>query len=549
MESQIQNEKPRLVSTGQGFSFLNTVEYKGRLLYSKYNPTRAVESVIEKTDILPGTLVVLYSPLLWYGLKKLISKIPEGCKIIAIEADSALEKIAREKLTETGFSDKVKLFNLNNATIIEKEIKSFLSTGSLKRSIRIDFSAGVQFSKELYDYTALAIQDIIGTFWKNRITLSKFGRLFSKNLVSNLRKLSSSFLVEDIERTVSKPIFVLGAGEGLDTINWKKTNPKAFFIIAVDAALSPLMDRGIIPDAIVGMESQMAIQKAYTGTSEKLKGSGITFFADLSSRYEIVDQMEKENARIVFFASRYADGKFFDSLVEDGILRSFVPPMGSVGLAAFLMALKLRKSESVEIYVAGLDFSYSVGFTHAKNTMAHKGRLQAANRLISIENIDAAYGNGTEWALAKNGRPIVTTKLLSSYAKQFTNLFKDCRNIYDASTTGLDLGLQKKSTDNLKQNPSLSGVIFPAENPDRKNKTEKFLEEEEKALTAARSLLSEGKNSVFYKGINLEEQIKDLLSEREYLYLHFPDGYCYNGGQSFLKRVRAEIDYFLKLLG
>ena len=125
MESQIQNEKPRLVSTGQGFSFLNTVEYKGRLLYSKYNPTRAVESVIEKTDILPGTLVVLYSPLLWYGLKKLISKISEGCKIIAIEADSALEKIAREKLTETGLSDKVKLFNLNNATIIEKEIKSF----------------------------------------------------------------------------------------------------------------------------------------------------------------------------------------------------------------------------------------------------------------------------------------------------------------------------------------------------------------------------------------------------------------------------------------
>ena len=315
MESQIQNEKPRLVSTGQGFSFLNTVEYKGRLLYSKYNPTRAVESVIEKTDILPGTLVVLYSPLLWYGLKKLISKIPEGCKIIAIEADSALEKIAREKLTETGFSDKVKLFNLNNATIIEKEIKSFLSTGSLKRSIRIDFSAGVQFSKELYDYTALAIQDIIGTFWKNRITLSKFGRLFSKNLVSNLKKLPSSFLLEDVEKTVGKPVLVLGAGEGLDTINWKKTNPKAFFIIAVDAALSPLMDRGIIPDAIVGMESQMAIQKAYTGTSEKLKGSGITFFADLSSRYEIVDQMEKENARIVFFASRYADGKFFDSFV------------------------------------------------------------------------------------------------------------------------------------------------------------------------------------------------------------------------------------------
>ena len=95
----------------------------------------------------------------------------------------------------------------------------------------------------------------------------------------------------------------------------------------------------------------------------------------------------------------------------------------------------------------------------------------------------------------------------------------------------------------------MSGIIFPEETSQRKERTENFISEEISALEKIKSLLSEGKNSVFYKGINLEEQIKDLLSEREYLYLHFPDGYCYNGGQSFLKRVRAEIDYFLKLLG
>lgn len=549
METQIQNEKPRLVSTGQGFSFLNTVEYKGRLLYSKYNPSRAVESVIEKTDILPGTLVVLYSPLLWYGLEKLVSKLPEECSIIAIEADPELEILAREKLKESVHADKVSLFNLKNASVIEREIKALLSTGTIKRSIRIDFSAGVQFSKELYDYTALAIQDIVGTFWKNRITLAKFGRLFSKNLVSNLKKLSASYLIEDVEKTVERPLLVLGAGEGLDTIDWSKTDRRAFFILAVDAALAPLLSRGIVPDAVVGMESQVAIQKAYTGTEGMLRNSNILFFADLSSRHEIVDQMEQANARTIFFASRYADGRFFDGLAEQGLLKNYILPMGSVGLAAFYIALRLRKSESVEIYAAGLDFSYSIGFTHAKATMAHKGRLANSTRIVPVENMDAAFGQGAEFMASKDGRKIVTTKLLSSYAKQFTNLFKEYRNVYDASETGLDLGLQRKSTETVRYDSSLGGIRFPVEITDRRKKTESFVEEEIRSLKKAKSLLSEGEKSEYYNGEKLEEQIKELLSPREYLYLHFPDGYCYSGCQSFLKRIRAEIDYFLKLLG
>ncbi|MCQ2240539.1 6-hydroxymethylpterin diphosphokinase MptE-like protein [Treponema sp.] len=545
MEELIQNEKPRLVSTGQGFSFLNTVEYKGRFLYSKYNPERAVDSVIEKTDILSGTLVLIFSPLLWYGLEKLLSRLPEDCGIIAIEADQELEKIAREKLNETGHSGKVKLFNLSKASVIEEEIKKLLSTGNIKRSIRIDFSAGVQFSRELYDYTALAIQDIIGTFWKNRITLVKFGRLFSKNLVANLKRLSSSFLLEDVANTVEKPILVLGAGEGLDTIDWNRTQAEAFCIIAVDAALKPLLDRGIIPDAVVGMESQQAIQKAYTGTEDQLKGAKTVFFADLSSRYQIIDHLKMPT---VFFASQYAEGKFFKKLKDKELIKNFILPMGSVGLAAFYIALRLRKNESVEIFTAGLDFSYSIGFTHAKSTMAHKGRLATTTRTVPVENIDAAFGQGTEFITSKNNMKIVTTKLLSSYAQQFVNLFDNSKNVFDASPVGIDLGLARKTTEGIEGNQYSRGISLPNGTADRKQKTEAFIQEEIKALSALRSLLSEGEESQYYMGENLENQIKEILIEREYLYLHFPDGYKISMDVAFLKRVRAEIDYFLKLL-
>ena len=41
-------------------------------------------------------------------------------------------------------------------------------------------------------------------------------------------------------------------------------------------------------------------------------------------------------------------------------------------------------------------------------------------------------------------------------------------------------------------------------------------------------------------------EIEKLLLSREYLYLHFPDGLKASLDLSFLKRVRAEIDFFIK---
>ena len=76
-----------------------------------------------------------------------------------------------------------------------------------------------------------------------------------------------------------------------------------------------------------------------------------------------------------------------------------------------------------------------------------------------------------------------------------------------------------------------------------------YLDEERLALTKIRDLLSSGEKSQFFeKGTGLSAQIENLLSGREYLYLHFPDGYRLSMDQGFLKRVRAEIDFFLKAM-
>ena len=526
-------EKPRLVSAGQGFSVLKTVEYKGRFLYSKYNPVKAIEANIDKMQILSGTLVVICSPLLWYGIEKLKSLLPENCEIIALENDENLFELAMQNN-----SADIPLFKLNEGEKIDLFVRNICKAGSIKRTLKIDFSAGVSFSKEKFDFTVNAISEIIATFWKNRITLVKFGRLFSKNFLRNIARLEYSKTLEDVAKSVSKPLLVLGAGEGLDTLPYSSFSPSDFFIIAVDAALSPMLARNITPDAVVTMESQLAIEKTFLGAKNKK----ILLFADLCARPEATKIL---GGNIIWFATKYADGIFFDNLKKENVIKNFIEPMGSVGLAATYIALKLRSSSSVPVFVAGLDFSYSIGTTHAKGTMAFKQRFINSNRLTPIENYDASFSMATQTVISKNGKKICSTKILLQYAQQFNLMFKNEKNLFDCSTTGINLGIPQSRLFSTKENPQ------KAKCESHKN-IFNFCEKEKRKLEELRSLLSDGEKSTFRNNLpeknSLSEQIKKIAEEREYLFLHFPDGYAFKMNQSFLKRIRAETDFFIKQL-
>ena len=69
-------------------------------------------------------------------------------------------------------------------------------------------------------------------------------------------------------------------------------------------------------------------------------------------------------------------------------------------------------------------------------------------------------------------------------------------------------------------------------------KIREFYHKEEGVLQELRKGLSSGNIC--------QERILEILEEADYLYLHFPDGYKPSLDISFLKRVRSEIDFFLK---
>ena len=564
-------EKPRLVSAGQGFSILNTVEYKGRALYSKYAPDRAIVSSIQKLTILPGTLVVVCSPCLWYGLGELLSALPADCMVLAVEADKALFELAETELSTISESVKssvqitlAPLFSASNPLLVDTNaVDAFLrahsNNGILRRAIRVDFSAGTQFAPQLYESVCSAAEETIAQFWKNRLTLVKLGRLYARNIMRNLSSLPYNSTLESNTKTIDRPIIMCGAGEGLNhTLTYLSSLKKQdkhieqFFILATDASLPVLASYGIQADGVVGVESQAAIEKAYIGSC----GCKCTLFADLTSRPQVQDIL---GGKTVWFATEYTNARYLERLHDEGIVPSFIPPLGSVGLDAVYLALLLRRNNKVPVFITGLDFSFSCGATHAKGAPAHLVRLFSSSRTAPVENYDASFRNGTVAVVGKDKRTIRTDTIMQSYAEGFRAQFGTVMNVFDCGTSGLDIGLPRASDDMLtaaaqsekKQGDILTTEYEPAADKALQEalyeKIAHYYEKERRALEALRDLLMKGDSSEYRDlTISLTEQIMNLLRDRDYLYLHFPDGYKLSSDVGFLKRVRAEIDFFLK---
>ena len=523
------DSKPCLVQTERGFS----VNYQNKLLYSKYNPAKNILSIIEKTEILPGTIILCFSPVLSYGLNELADKLAENCLMLGIEADKELYELAKNqsqnlKCTK---SNAYTLLSPENLCLLPEKIYDISQSGNYKRVISVDFSGGTFFNQVFYNNLFEASRNAVSQFWKNRVTLVKFGRKYSSNILQNIKLINKS--IQSIK--TDKSILVLGAGESsVETLKKISNERDNYFIICVDVLLKTLKALKIKADALVCEEAQAVITKAFTGCKDNYD----YLFLSLTASTSVAKINPEKN---IFYTPLFSKSNFIKGLKEKNIIQNFQDPLGSVGLSAVEIASKIRRNEKVPIYISGLDFSYSTGKTHAKDSLHDFSRQKSANKIRPLENFSSSFGNDSKKIKGKNNLTVITTTILSSYADLFKYKFGKLQNLFDSGKTGLNLDIQKSE---VKPNPESENIIEVSNFlPD--NESEQFLQEEKKALNNLKDIFT-GKIQ-----LNEEERIKKitaLLQNREYLYLHFPDGYKLELSQNFLNRIRIEIDYFLKKL-
>ena len=526
---EISENKPCLVQTGQGFS----VTYKNRLLYSKYNPGRNITTLIEKTPVLPGTVILCISPVLEYGLELLASRLPENCLMIGIEKEEELYNLALSQ-TKNLFCVKKNiytLFNNHELNNLPSYLENLSLSGKYRRVIAIEFSGGTQFNSEYYNSLFEASRNSINQFWKNRVTLVKFGRKYSANLFKNIRLFSKGIYSLKTDKT----IIVSGAGESaVETLLSIKEHSSEYFIIAVDAALQTLKALKIRPNAVICEESQSVIKRAFTGCRD--------FFDYLFVSSTVNPSVSKINPeKNIFYTPLFLKTGFLEHLADIKLLPEPQEPLGSVGLSAVNAALKIRKNEDIPVFVTGLDFSFSTGQTHAKMSFHEKNRRIKSSKIKTMECYESSFSKDSRFLKGKNDSTVITSTSLYGYAELFRYKFPGIKNLYDAGKTGLSLSLPEKEPFITNKNGKTE--VIKSSTPTESVKG--FLSEEKNALLELKD--------IFTGKIQLSEEertkkITALLKNREYLFLHFPDGFTLSLSQDFLNRIRIEIDYFLKLL-
>jgi hypothetical protein len=361
----------------------------------------------------------------------------------------------------------------------------------------------------------------------------------------------------------------LGAGPSLDglldalaaksgrTGGLFRPEERPFRIVCVDTALKSLYARGIKPDLAVALESQHWNLRDFTG----LGGWKLPLAMDLSA---LPATSETLGGDVRLFFTPWTAIRLFGRLEAAGFLPPELPPLGSVGLSAAALALGLG---SGPVLTGALDFSFTIDRFHARSTPGHLESLRLCTRLRPLIR-GAAFRAGVSAAVGKNGEAVLTDPALTRYRRLFEREFGRAapRNaggrLRDIAGSGLDLGVETLRPEAAlellfagagqggAETAAVYGGVCPhgeraAGGPETAlERLESFLRRERETLAELRGILTGRAGS---------GRLEILLDECDYLWAHFPDC-AETGGRrpgaddiSFLKRVRFEIDPFLKL--
>jgi hypothetical protein len=418
---------------------------------------------------------------------------------------------------------------------------------SFRRVVELGLSAGRQLDEGRYKELAAALRREIAVEWGNAMTLVKLGRSFIRNAVRNLVLLQGVPDFKDFSLGKA-PALVLGAGPSLDGFldALEKSGlagggaaARPFRIICVDTCIPVLLERGIIPDLAVILESQHWNLRDFIGARD----SRIAAAVDLSAYPATAGVL---GGKVLPFFTPWTTLRLFDRLKGASLLPEILPPLGSVGLSAVELARRLGGGAVV---CSGIDFSFTLDRGHARSSPAHLAGLAGQNRLKGLMDPAAAFREGVFTAVSKAGLPVRSNPAMRNYRSLFEQEFSADPRIRDLNGTGLPLGLKTLSTgEALELLAAGTGGARPgAEGPGKPEETgireelPAFIKNELAMLEELRDILT---------GSRPPEKLDALLDGADYLWAHFPD--CAGSGKrpgdrGFLKRVRVEIDPFIRL--
>ena len=425
------------------------VIYRGRPLYSD-PPNSTASERVARLALQPGTIVLWESPLIWNGIDALLDSLPPDTIVIPIEADPILAELAEQRKT----------FDLAGAARVQtSSLQDVLSTyrsfgqSRFRRVVELTTAASARFHRTTYSEIAEAVRIDLERFWRNRMTLARLGGLWIRNLILNISRLPYARPVPAIRG----PVVLCGAGPSLDDhVGWIRTRREQVLVVGVDTALMPLREHGIDPDLIVSLDGQIANAMDFVGE----RPSGL--IADLTSAPSIVDRAAAPSLVLSEFAPVQLTARLQQNFPSVRVL----PALGSVGVAA---AHLVAASEASPLLLAGLDFAFLPGRTHAGGSPHWRSAASRSARTRPAP--DPSLGRASH----RIGEPQTawrTTAVLQGYSRLLSEELGQAHAVFALGDPGRMLSVQSithAEADAILSGPPQIAWSTPEEAPDVKS--------------------------------------------------------------------------------
>jgi hypothetical protein len=539
------DEAPRRLECRRGSS----VAYRGKVLASRVDPVAAAEKAAAAAPRRQRTLYFCPSPLFGYGLAALLGELDDHSAVVAVEADPVLAAAVAVELDAAVVGDG-RLLVLDSADPAEAcaRVRRRFGARRFRRLETVRLNSGWQLEPAAYAALEAALAADIGIDWSNAATLIKLGRRFALNAVRNLGCLNAARPLDGFGFG-DRPVLVCGAGPSLDAVlaAWAPVlgAPGRPAIVAVDTALGPLLERGLVPDLAVVLEAQHWNLRDFVGVSRRR----VPLAVDLAS---LPASVAAAGGDFAFTATRWTPLRWFDRLAAAGLIPPELPPLGSVGLAAVALARRLSRGP---ILAAGLDFAYTQDAYHARSTPTRLERLRRHDRLAGLVDPGAAYRRRVN-AVAGPWR---ADPALAGYRALFRREFPADGRTFDLSPSELELGwpkLDPAAWPGLLRNAAAAAAALPARPAEAVSPAPVPTAATVAAFIAAeRGRLERLRAALTGEAPLGRAELEDLVDDCDYLWAHFPECAGAEGGRprledaAFLKRTRVEIDPFLKAYG
>jgi hypothetical protein len=358
---------PRHIETPSSRSGSPSLVVDGVSYHSPYDPIRESSRFFNSLNLEDADIVFQFGWGLGYASEALRTRCKPSARILVLEPDDELLNLSRSCFQDDPTwrdprfqfvsGSQVCRFFSHNPPLVCQETDNILW---------VEWPAAAQLHKPLLEELKKTFRTQLRDRAANLLTHFQNGRMYFENVVRNFRYQGDADAGRLFGKFKGKPMVIVSAGPSLDrNIRELQGVESRCFLLAVDTALRPLLEMGIVPHAVIIADPQELNAKHIVGVMPKetflIAEQGVHFTA-----------LEGASRRFLFGLGLFPDPLF----AKFGFPRTPLNVWGSVATAALDLACKV---EAGTVIFTGQDFAFSWNRKYANHTIFGDSPLESTD--------------------------------------------------------------------------------------------------------------------------------------------------------------------------